>query len=171
MNTVLVAKLVGIPAALVLGGYHLTLSHNVIPVLYDQSASVALSSFSPIYMKALTEVFLPSGFLSLASLGTLTCNARSATERILYGTATALIIGFGVVTKFVIVPVADRLLFFEETTPLDSKFGSKEEVVKLLKAFTSQNWIRVVFALGAGLIALYAAMTTTEKKASKSILG
>ncbi|EXJ61962.1 hypothetical protein A1O7_02394 [Cladophialophora yegresii CBS 114405] len=170
MNTVSVAKFVGVPAALLLGGYHFSLSHNIIPVLYGQPASVALSAFTPIYMTALTQVFLPAGFLSLTSFGTLTYKAENTTERFLYGTAAAMIVGFGVVTKFVIVPVAERLMFFEETTPLGSKFGGNDEVVRLLKAFTSHNWFRVVFALGAGLIALYAVMTTVDERAHKSLL-
>jgi hypothetical protein len=170
MNTILATKFIGTSAAFVLGGYHLALSHNTFPALQSQPASAVLSTFTPIYMTALTQVFLPTGFLSLASFGTLTYRARNSRDRLLYGSAAAMIIGFGIVTKFVLVPIAERLMFFEETTPLDSKVGGHEEVLQLLKSFTSNNWFRVVFALGAGLVALFAIIAAGEERASKSLL-
>jgi hypothetical protein len=183
MESTSIAKLIAVPSAFLIGGYHLALSHTAVPALYDQAAVSAVPAFSGIYFKALQQLFLPTAAAGLVSYGYLTyqcCKLRTKSQpfsrrssaiphSVLYGTAAGLVLGVGLVTKFVLLTGVERLLEMNEDPSLLQQTVFDEEVRELLYSFVGQNWWRAAFGIMSGIIGLYAIIdgdTTEEKELS-----
>lgn len=157
MDTILIAHLLAIPGAFILGSYNATFSQNVMPHLYSQSPSVVAPLFDKIYHRGgatiapiATVTIVANGYLAYASGGT---------KRRFYTAAAALVLATLPLTQMVMMPGISRLVQIGRNSGLQGKAGIEAEVVALLKTWVAQNFFRASLHITAGILGLYAALS------------
>jgi hypothetical protein len=154
---VLIAKLVAIPSAFLLGSYNFTFSQNVMPHLIQQNPSVVTPVFVKIYYTGAATI-APVAMAAITSYGYLAYNSN-VTNRKLYMTSAILMFGTLPLTQLVMGPGIQRLIEISKNEGLLAQNGMKEEVVKLLKTWTAQNYFRSSLHVTAGFLGIYAALS------------
>lgn len=156
MDPILIAKLIAIPTAFLLTGYQSSFSQNTLPLIYNQPASVSTPIFSGVYYSGAAFV-LPTNVLSTAAFAYLAYAIPA--QRATYGAAGAAVFAILPWTIMIMSPGIDRLIAVSKGTAAEQqKAGENGEVVKLLKAWTAQNWVRVGMTFAGGVAGLYAAV-------------
>ncbi|EMC99205.1 hypothetical protein BAUCODRAFT_395047 [Baudoinia panamericana UAMH 10762] len=154
MDTTLAAKLTSISTSFILAGYMLSPSQNTLPLLYPQPASVSTPLFNGVYHRGAALV-IPATLLSTAASGYLAYATPS--QRTTYAMSGAIVFAMLPMTRLVMMPGIKRLIQLSKAeTGMQEKAAASGEVLRLLKAWTAQNWVRVGMSAVGGLAALYA---------------
>jgi hypothetical protein len=152
----LIAKIVAIPSAFLLGSYNFTFSQNVMPHLIHQNPSIITPVFAKIYYTGAATI-APVAMAAIASYGYLAYKSDT-TNRKFYTTSALLMFGTLPWTQLVMGPGIQRLIEISRNEGLLAQNGVKEEVVKLLKTWAAQNYFRSSLHVTAGFLGMYAAL-------------
>ena len=155
MDVVLIAKLIAIPSAFVLGSYNGVFSQNVMPHLYKQPASVSTPIFAKIYNIGATTI-VPIAAAAITAY--LYLAFTTPTKRAYYGTSAALMAGTLPLTALVMKPGIDRLIEISKSSSALARADIDAEVLTLLKRWVASNSFRASLHMTAGFIGLYAAL-------------
>ena len=120
-------------------------------------------------MTNLKQFFLPLSASSLVSFGYLAYDAYingRRSQTLVYGAASGLIFGSGLLTKLIQLPGVERLLEISETAARETEKGVQIEAAKLVQLWATQNWLRVMLAVTASGLGLYASLVS-EAAATK----
>jgi hypothetical protein len=157
MDSKLAAQLVSISSAFFLGSYNTTFSQNVVPHLYDQTASVAAPIFDKIFHKGGATI-MPIATVAITANCYLAYQSDGISRR-LYGTAAALVLASLPLTKLVMMPAIDRIITIARNVSLQGVKRVDAEVATLLRSWVAQNYFRGSLHLTAGLLGLFAALS------------
>ncbi|TKA83565.1 hypothetical protein B0A55_00378 [Friedmanniomyces simplex] len=124
-------------------------SQNTLPLLYPQPASVSTTLFRGVFNRGAALV-IPVTALSVAASAYLTYTAPAgSTERRLYAISGAVTFAMLPMTQIVMMPGIHRFMDLSKgDATAQEKAAASGEVLKLLKAWAAQNWVRVVFSKG-----------------------
>jgi hypothetical protein len=157
MDSKLAAQLVSNSSAFFLGSYNTTFSQNVVPHLYDQTASVAAPIFDKIFHKGGATI-MPIATIAI----TVNCYLAYQSDGILrwlYGTAAALILASLPLAKVVMMPGIDRIIAIARDIGLQGDKRVDVEVATLLKSWVAQNYLRGSLHMTAGFMELFAVLS------------
>ncbi|KAK0264979.1 hypothetical protein LTS09_001388 [Friedmanniomyces endolithicus] len=157
MDSIIAAKLVSISSAFILSGYMLSPSQNTLPLLYPQPASVSTVLFRGVFNRGAALVIPVTG-LSVAASAYLAYTAPTgSTERTLWAVSGAVTFAMLPMTQVVMMPGIHRLMDLSSgEASAQQKAAASGELLKLLKAWAAQNWVRVAMSGAGGLLGLYA---------------
>lgn len=142
------AKLVAIPAALMVSGYQLALSQNSLPIILNEAASISTPIFKQVYNRG-AVVAVPGALVASTAFGYLAYTPKNATHRRLFTTGAILTFGVVPFTRLIMFGGIQRLIEISGSSAMQER--SAAEVTKLLKIWTVQNWIRCGMMLAAGV--------------------
>lgn len=156
MDTTTASKALTAPAALLLVGYGLQTSQVILPLLFEQAPPVSLPMFRNIFTQG-AFVIVPAAILST------TANAYLAytqpRQRRSWAVAGALMVAPLVFTQLFMSAGIKRLLDLESNTAAQKAAESTGEVVRLLKAWNSGNWVRIGMYLASATVGLSAMLS------------
>ncbi|KAK0287259.1 hypothetical protein LTR35_002753 [Friedmanniomyces endolithicus] len=157
MDSIIAAKLIFISSAFILSGYMLSPSQNTLPLLYPQPASVSTALFRGVFNRGAALV-IPVTALSVAASAYLAyASPAGSMERTLYAASGAVTFAMLPMTQVVMMPGIHRLMDLSNgEASAQEKAAASGEVLKLLKAWAVQNWVRVAMSGAGGLVGLYA---------------
>ncbi|PSK54034.1 hypothetical protein C1H76_3231 [Elsinoe australis] len=141
----------GLSAAFILSGFSAGISWTTLPATYRISPSAALPIFKDVFYEGGAFV-VPFGVLNLLITGAAAY--RNAEQRIPLSIAAALLVAPIVFTRIVMFPGIQKLLAFEQSSP-ETQTANAGEIIKLLKAWSAQNYARAGMFFVAGSIGLY----------------
>jgi hypothetical protein len=156
MDSKLATQIISISSAFFLGSYNTTFSQNVVPHLYNQSASIAAPLFDKIFHKG-GQTIMPITTVAIATNCYLAYQSDGMSRR-LYGTAAALIFASLPLTKFVMMPDISRVIAIARDVNLQGDKRVDVEVAALLRTWVAQNYFRGSLHLTAGLLGLFVAL-------------
>ncbi|KAK4501933.1 hypothetical protein PRZ48_007743 [Zasmidium cellare] len=151
MDSTQAAKLIAIPAALIVSGYQLALSQNSLPIILNEAASISTPIFKQVYNRG-AVIAVPGALAASTAFGYLAYTTRNNTHRRLFTTGAILTFGVLPFTRLVMYSGIERLIEISGSAAVQERSGA--EVTKLLKAWTVQNWVRAGMMLTAGVAGL-----------------
>ncbi|KAK3679823.1 hypothetical protein LTR78_000199 [Recurvomyces mirabilis] len=158
MDTTLLAQAVSISTAFIMSGYMLSASQVTLPLLYPLPAQTTTPLFAGVYHRGASLV-IPGTIISTAASAYLAYTATSSQECIVYAAAGAVTTGILPLTAVAMMPGIHRLLALAKSdSAVQVKAQESGEVTGLLKAWTRQNYVRVVMCAVGGGLGLYAAV-------------
>lgn len=158
MDVTIAAKLVAISTAFMMAGYGINASQSSVPMLYNQPTSVSLPLFTSIFYKG-AAVMSPAAVISSGASAYLAYLYPQ--QRQMWATAGALVFAIGPFTQFVMLNGIHRLIHVSESSSVEQDKAQKSgEVLRLLKAWTMQNWMRVGLNFTGGFIGLWTALNS-----------
>ncbi|KAF2171010.1 hypothetical protein M409DRAFT_51244 [Zasmidium cellare ATCC 36951] len=154
MDSTEAAKLIAIPAALIVSGYQLALSQNSLPIVLNEAASVSTPIFKQVYNRG-AVIAVPGALVASTAFGYLAYTTHNSTHRWLFTTGAILTFGVLPFTRLVMYGGIQRLIEISGSSTVQERSGA--EVTKSLKAWTVQNWVRCGMMLTAGFAGLVTA--------------
>lgn len=156
MDDTTVSKFIAIPGAFVMFGYSFASSQNFLPLIFDQPARIATPVFSGVFHRG-GNFMIPMASITAGAFAYLAY--RRPAQRGLYASASALIFGFLPWTRIVMWPGIQRLLEISEGSQGGMNAADASgEMLRLLKAWTDQNFVRAFMALAGGMAGCFAAL-------------
>lgn len=156
MDDITVTKFIAIPGAFVMFGYSFASSQNFLPLIFDQPAKVATPVFSGVFHRG-GNFMVPMASVTAAAFAYLAY--RRSAQRVLYASASTLVLGFLPWTRVVMWPGIQRLLEISESSQVQmTASDASGEPLRLLKAWTDQNFVRASMAFAGGMAGLFAAL-------------
>ena len=153
MDSIIFAKLASVSAAFVCAGYSFSFSQSTVPLIYNTPASISTKVFSGVFYGG-AAVVAPGAIISSTAYGYLAY--QQPHRRQLYITAAVLILAPLVWTRVVMNAGIQRLLEISQSAAKQQTADQSGEVVKLLKQWTMQNWMRAGLSFSAGMVGLWA---------------
>ncbi len=155
MDSYTAAKIIAIPTAFILSGYGTGFSHNSVPLLYKQPASISAPLLEGIYKNGATFM-APGAILATTAFGYLAYNAQNKMQRNLYATAGGLVISTQIWTFGVMISGIHRLIEIAGSGVEQQKADQTGEAVRLLKGWAWQNMVRAGLTFAGGVVGIYA---------------
>lgn len=144
-----------IPTALLCSGYQACFSQNSIPILLSQPVSMSAPAFTQLYNRGITIV-VPGAILASLGFGTLAYSAKSDIQRKLYATSAVCSLSVMAFTRTYMANGLAKLLEMGGDALQQEKAAQSGEAVRLLKAWSGQNWVRSALFLSAGVLGMVA---------------
>lgn len=155
-QALLAAKALAIPLSLIASGYGICASHNILPRLYQEPASISTPIFTHVFYTGGAFV-VPTAITSVLASGYLAYSIpRQRRLWIAAASSTLLTLAW---TRIVMIPGINRLIAISVDAALQAKSEASGEHVELLKAWYWQNYVRSALFFAGGFIGLLGSLT------------
>ena len=150
------AKLIAVPTSFILSGYGIAASHSSIPAIIEQSPKVQLVAFHHIFYRG-GNLVVPGSIIAAAASGYLAYAITK--QRIFWASAGGSILAVSPFTRLVMWSAISRLLEIGKSTVETEKAWQSGEILRLLKTWSAQNYMRASLSFTAGVLGLWAVVT------------